>query len=104
MKTTANFWSGAVERIPPIPALHIEIIDEFLTRGQRFVACFVAPGTISNSRIRRRTTPRGLPYLKASIAWARSALLPIFSAIVILRCAKYRIAGICDQRDNETWP
>ena len=29
MNTTSNFEYGAVERIPPIPALHIEIIDEF---------------------------------------------------------------------------
>ena len=37
--------SGAAERKRPIPPLCIEIIDEFTTKGRRFVACFVASGS-----------------------------------------------------------
>jgi hypothetical protein len=37
----------------PISPLYIEIIDEFSSEGPRFVACFVALGTIGNTFIRR---------------------------------------------------
>jgi hypothetical protein len=50
---------GAAERKPPIQPLRIEIIEAFSAVSQRFVACFVARETISNTRIRRRTMPHG---------------------------------------------
>jgi hypothetical protein len=59
----AHFQTGAAERKPPIPLLNIEIIQEVLTNGRRFVACFVAskssppPGAVSAGFSRRARAP-----------------------------------------------
>jgi hypothetical protein len=55
-----HIWTGPVAQVVgadggkrPISPLYIEIIDEFSSEGPRFVACFVALGTIGNTFIRR---------------------------------------------------